>query len=162
MILVALSRVTFLALGPERERGLRALGDGVHGRRHGGRVPAASSRAEPADREGQLSRERADAEMRYRILADNAVDVIIHLRGTHVAWVSPSVEAALGGPTQQWIGSDFSVYIHPDDLGTLEVALQRILHGESVTVPGARPRRSHHWVDGHGNPMWTPAARPTG
>ena len=46
----------------------------------------------------QLSRERADAEMRYRILADNAVDIIVHLRGSQVVWVSPSVEAALGGP----------------------------------------------------------------
>lgn len=45
-----------------------------------------------------VSNERADAEARYRILADNAVDIIVHLRGVDVAWVSPSVQAALGDP----------------------------------------------------------------
>ena len=33
-----------------------------------------------------VSKERADAETRYRILADNAVDIIVHLRGSEVAW----------------------------------------------------------------------------
>ena len=100
------------------------------------------------------SRERAEAEMHYRILADNAVDIIVHLRGSEIAWVSPSVQAALGGPVQLWIGTDFSRHIHPHDLDTLATALQRIAGGESVlqrfrirSVDGG-----YHWVDGHGKP----------
>lgn len=63
-----------------------------------------------------LSTERAEAETRYRILAENAVDVVLHLRGVEIVWISPSVEVTLGGPPEQWIGSDFLTHIHPDDL----------------------------------------------
>ena len=55
-----------------------------------------------------INRQRADAEVRYRILADNAVDVIAHLRGREVVWISKSAETAFGWPIEQWIGSDFS------------------------------------------------------
>ncbi len=101
-----------------------------------------------------VSKERADAETRYRILADNAVDIIVHFRGIEVVWVSPSVEAALGGPLQRWTGSDFGRRIHPDDHGTLATALQRIAGGESV-LQRFRVRSidgDYHWVDGHGKP----------
>ncbi len=102
----------------------------------------------------QLSRERADAEARYHILADNAVDIIVHLRGTRIGWVSPSVEAALGRPPQWWIGSDFTGHIHPDDLDAVATVLQRIATGESV-LQRFRVRAAdggYHWVDGHGKP----------
>jgi hypothetical protein len=97
MILVALSRLTFLALGLS-ENAAVALSVmvctvvvvlvGFHLRHQ--------EQSLLIEKE-QLSRERADAEMRYRILADNAVDIIVHLRGTQIVWVSPSVEPALGG-----------------------------------------------------------------
>jgi diguanylate cyclase (GGDEF)-like protein/PAS domain S-box-containing protein len=102
----------------------------------------------------QLARERADAEARYRILADNAVDIIVHLRGSEVVWISPSVEAALGGPAQRWIGSDFSRHFHPDDIQTLAAALTKVAKGASAhhrfrlrSLDG-----DYHWVDGHAKP----------
>ncbi len=101
-----------------------------------------------------VSKQRADAEMRYRILADNAVDIIVHLRGNEVAWVSPSIEAALGGPAQRWIGSGFGRDIHPDDLDSVATALQRVAAGESV-IQRFRVRSldgGYRWVDGHGKP----------
>jgi diguanylate cyclase (GGDEF)-like protein/PAS domain S-box-containing protein len=100
------------------------------------------------------SRERADAERRYRILAENAVDIIMHLRGNDIAWISPSVEAALGGTLQRWTGSDFSLRVHPNDLDTLAIALRKISDGESV-LQRFRVRSvdtGYHWVDGHGKP----------
>jgi diguanylate cyclase (GGDEF)-like protein/PAS domain S-box-containing protein len=154
LILVALSRLTFLALG-RSENAAFALSVmvctavvvvvGFHLRHQ--------EQSLLIEKE-QLSRERADAEMRYRILADNAVDIIVHLRGSQVAWVSPSVETALGGPHQRWIGSGFRRRIHPDDLNTLATALQRIAGGESV-LQRFRVRSvdgGYHWVDGHGKP----------
>ncbi|KKC02640.1 diguanylate cyclase domain-containing protein [Mycobacterium nebraskense] len=101
-----------------------------------------------------VSKERADAEARYRILADNAVDIIVHLRGGEVAWVSPSVEAALGRPPQDWTGSDFDRHIHPADLETVTTALGRVAAGESV-LQRFRVRSTdgnYHWVEGHGKP----------
>ncbi|CQD08640.1 PAS/PAC sensor-containing diguanylate cyclase [Mycobacterium lentiflavum] len=101
-----------------------------------------------------LSKQRADAEMRYQILAANAVDVIVHFRGGEVAWISPSVEAVLGGPLQHWTGSNFRRLIHVDDRAALAAALQRIGNGESV-IQRFRVRSAdgtYHWVDGHAKP----------
>lgn len=101
-----------------------------------------------------VSHERADAERRYRILADNAVDIIVHLRGVDVAWVSPSVEAALGGPLEGWIGPGFRRRIHPADAAELTAALGRIASGQPV-LHRFRVRAlddTYHWVDAHGKP----------
>ncbi len=101
-----------------------------------------------------VSTERADAEMRYRILADNAVDIIVHLRDGEVAWVSPSVEAAFGRPPRGWTGSDLNRHIHPRDVDAVIAALQRVAAGESV-LQRFRVRSAdgiYHWVEGHGKP----------
>ena len=100
-IVVALSRPTFLALG------LGEQAEWTFSILFGALVVGAvtfyfSQREQKLLIEKQLvSKERADAETRYHLLADNAVDIIVHLRGGEVAWVSPSVEAALGGPLQR-------------------------------------------------------------
>jgi diguanylate cyclase (GGDEF)-like protein len=103
---------------------------------------------------------RAEAEARYRILADNAVDIVVHLQGTavvhlhgnEVEWISPSVEAALGDPPGRWIGSDFSWRIHPDDRAAVVASLSGIVPGDAI-VERFRIRAAdgdYHWVDGHG------------
>lgn len=105
---------------------------------------------------------RAEAEKRYRILADNAVDIvvhlhrgaIVHLQGTKVAWVSPSVQAAFGNQPQEWIGAEFGRRIHPDDVDTLAAALNQIAPGEPA-LARVRVRRAdgrYHWVDCHAKP----------
>ena len=101
-----------------------------------------------------LSSQRADAEMRYRILADNAVDVVFHLHGSRVTWVSPSVEAAFGDPSAQWIGADLSRRIQPDDLDTVATAMQGI-GADKPVLARFRVRTAeggYHWVDGHAKP----------
>ncbi|MCH9640330.1 MAG: EAL domain-containing protein [Actinomycetia bacterium] len=102
-----------------------------------------------------LSRQRADAEARYRILADNAVDVVLHVRGSGVVWVSPSVEAAFGWPRDRWIGSDLLTYVHPDEVGILVNALQDIAAEKAVATPRCRIMSADggcHWVDCRGKP----------
>ncbi|WP_059017087.1 sensor domain-containing diguanylate cyclase [Mycobacterium sp. M26] len=102
----------------------------------------------------QLARERAEAEKRYRILADNAVDVIVHLRGPKVVWVSPSVKPALGYRMNEWIGSEFSSQIHPDDLPDVVAVLSQITD-ESPVAQRLRVRSAdgdYRWVDGHAKP----------
>ncbi len=110
----------------------------------------------------RASRERAEAEARYHILADNLVDVvvllnaatIVHLNGTQVAWVSPSAQTTFGEPPEQWIGSDFNQRIHPDDIDQLKAALEQIgLSGSVVTrFRVSTANGSYHWVDGHFKP----------
>ena len=154
LILVALSRLTFLGLGRSENAAfaLSVMACTVV-------VVLVLLRLRHQEQsllieKEQLSRDRADAEMRYRILADNAVDIIVHLRGSQVVWISPSVEAALGGPPQRWIGPGLSRRIHPNDLDTLAIALHRITSGESV-LQRFRVRSvdgGYHWVDGHAKP----------
>lgn len=113
------------------------------------------------DRE-QVSRERAEAQAQYRILADNLVDVVVllngatvvHLKGNEVAWISPSVQAAFGDPPPQWIGSDFSSRIHPDDIDAVEAALGGLASGDSVVTRFrvSNADAEYHWVDGHCKP----------
>lgn len=101
-----------------------------------------------------VSKERADAEARYRLLADNAVDIIVHLRDGEIAWVSPSVEAALGRPPEGWDASDFDRHIHPEDARAVVAALRRVAAGDAV-LQRFRVRAAdgtYHWVEGHGKP----------
>lgn len=101
-----------------------------------------------------VSKERAEAEARYRLIADNAVDIIVHLRDGEIAWVSPSVEAALGRPPGGWDASDFDHHIHPEDARAVVAALRRVAAGEAV-LQRFRVRAAdgtYHWVEGHGKP----------
>lgn len=97
-----------------------------------------------------LSRQRAEADARYRILAENAVDVIVRLRGREIIWVSPSVEAAFGKPPQRWIGSDLILHIHPEDREMVVATLNRICPNKSVQARFRVGNGAYHWVEGHG------------
>ena len=111
-----------------------------------------------------LSRQRAEAEMRYRILADNAVDVVFHLHGNTVTWVSPSVAPAFGEPPPQWIGSDLSLRIHPDDLEAVATAVRGIGPDRPV-LARFRVRAAdggYHWVDGNAKPYIDADGKPDG
>ncbi|GJF10175.1 hypothetical protein NGTWS1803_16510 [Mycolicibacterium cyprinidarum] len=109
-------------------------------------------RAQAETERAEAERERAGAETRYRILADNAVDVVAHIRGLDVVWISPSVEDAFGWPPEQWINASFAPRVHPDDLNAVGAALQGVAHSGSatvrcrvVTVDG-----SYRWVEARG------------
>jgi diguanylate cyclase (GGDEF)-like protein/PAS domain S-box-containing protein len=97
-----------------------------------------------------LSRERAEAEARYRILAENAVDVVVRLRGHEIVWISPSVESAFGEPPQHWIDSDLMVRVHPDDRVKLRAALDALKSEQSVQARFRIRNGDYHWVEGHG------------
>ncbi|GAB1811639.1 diguanylate cyclase domain-containing protein [Mycobacterium sp. MUNTM1] len=98
-----------------------------------------------------INNQRAYAEMRYRVLADNAVDIKVHLRGGEVVWVSPAAEVALGG---RWTGSEFARHVHPEDREGLKAALDRIAGGEWVRqrFRACSDEGEYHWVDAHGKP----------
>lgn len=51
----------------------------------------------------------------YRLLAENAADVVIRTRGGIALWVSPSVTEQLGWQPADIIGTDLTALVHPDD-----------------------------------------------
>ncbi|MCB0923450.1 MAG: PAS domain-containing protein, partial [Mycobacterium sp.] len=96
----------------------------------------------------------AQAESRYRQIAENSVDIIAHLRGTEVVWISPSVEAPFGWTVEQWVGTDFTRRIVFADLDPVVSGLRQVESGQEV---GARSRvltadGGYHWVEARGKP----------
>ena len=101
--------------------------------------------------EEQSSRRRAEVEKRFRILADNAVDVVMHIRGREAVWISPSVEAALGTSPEWWVGGDVTRRVHSDDLDVVVTALGELAQGRPVRVRCRLQATDgvYHWVEGH-------------
>lgn len=119
----------------------------------------AEAESRRADAERELARaesQRAEVEARYRILADNAVDVVVQISDDlRVVWTSPSLTAAFGDSPGQWLGSDFLAHIHPDDVDKFAVDLQEIASKQQVIASRFRVRTvdgRYHWVEGHGKP----------
>ena len=68
------------------------------------------------------------SESRFRMMAENSSDVVMHTGsdGT-LQWVSPSVSAVLGWEPAQLVGRRYTSLIHPDDLGPAVVAMRAAL-----------------------------------
>ncbi|HET9740229.1 MAG TPA: EAL domain-containing protein [Solirubrobacteraceae bacterium] len=89
---------------------------------------------------------RATPERLYRLLADNATDVITLLdaEGRHL-YISPSVTALAGYDPDDLVGADGWSFLHPDDLPQLQRELQTAAAEGSVVTVEYRIRHA----DGH-------------
>lgn len=91
----------------------------------------------------------AASEERYRLLAENMSDVVVHVRDGLVAWVSPSAETVFGAPPQAWVGRSMLEFIHPDDLAQVERDVAGLVPGVTVRtrqrIRGADG--TYHWVE---------------
>lgn len=92
---------------------------------------------------------RTSVEARYRLLADNASDVIkcLDLSGT-IVYVSPSIWAMTGEKPEDVLGSKLTAGVHPDDIERVEQVVEPLLNGSSERS-SATYRRRHwagHWI----------------
>jgi len=97
----------------------------------------------------------AQSEERYRLLAANTDDVVIHGHNGKFVWVSPSIENLLGAPPQHWVGRELSEILPPEDraafaerLTLLEAGSTIQRRGQVVSVDGTT-----HWVHIHASPF---------
>ena len=92
------------------------------------------------------------SESRYRLLAENATDVVLELDASnHLTWVSPSVQRMLGWRPEEWVGHDTLEFIHPDDVEAVRDFRRRSFAGEAPPTLEARYRAadgSFHWMSG--------------
>lgn len=91
--------------------------------------------------------ETAISDEHFRLVADNARDVVAQFRDGKIVWISPSVDAALGAPPAYWVGRQMASLIAEEDLPVLG----RIL---AETASGAAAVGRLRLSDARGVPRW--------
>ena len=96
----------------------------------------------------------AASEQRFRLLAENVSDVVVHADGDLVLWVSPALTATLGWLPEQWIGAAPSSFVHPDELPGLAAMQENRAHGLTSVrrIRALACDGSYHWVETHAKP----------
>lgn len=96
------------------------------------------------------------SELRYRVIAENATDIVSRTGVDGVVLeLSPSIEAVSGYSIDEVVGQDWTAFLHPDDVeSTLRVYRDVIVGTRSGTEPiGYRVRhKDGRWLWLEGNP----------
>jgi diguanylate cyclase (GGDEF)-like protein/PAS domain S-box-containing protein len=88
--------------------------------------------------EHQAREALAVSEQRFRLLAQNASDVVaMSAPDRTVAWVSPAVTRTLGWSTEDLVGTVLTDLIHPDDWAETEHYRERVYAGEEPAPSSA-------------------------
>ena len=97
----------------------------------------------------------AASEARFRLLADNATDIIATYGMDGVfRYISPAVEGVMGYSPEELVGRPFSSFMHPDDVGRL----RRAFVAYAKAGPGApSPRVPYRGVRKDGQTVWLEA-----
>jgi diguanylate cyclase (GGDEF)-like protein/PAS domain S-box-containing protein len=106
----------------------------------------------------------AESEERFRLLAENATDVVQLSRDGAVIWVSPSVTTALGWSVEAWLELGMAGVVHPDDAEAFEDYREAVGAGAS-RVMDLRVRSQegeYRWIQISGGPFLTAEGRRDG
>jgi diguanylate cyclase (GGDEF)-like protein/PAS domain S-box-containing protein len=90
---------------------------------------------------------RTTPEQLYRLLADNATDVVtLHDLAGHYLYVSPSVRTLGGYAPEDLIGQACWKFIHPEDISPVQQEMARaVVEGEIVTAEYRWRHAAGHW-----------------
>jgi PAS domain S-box-containing protein len=112
----------------------------------------------------------AESEKRYRLLAENASDVVVLTDPDgRITWVSPAVTGRLGWASEDLLGTRLLELVHPDDAVATADARARVYSGEEVTAPpGGFLMRfrtksgAYVWMSGLATPVMDESGAPVG
>lgn len=95
-----------------------------------------------------IRQELHESELRYRILAEYATDVIsLHARDGTYTYVSPAAEALLGYKPEELLGHDPYEFFHPDDVRPYhESFIKAVSAGETHTGVFRVQHRAGHYL----------------
>lgn len=100
------------------------------------------------DRSTLLNRVSA-SERHYRLLAENASDVVAHVVDDRYVWVSPSLTRILGWSVSDWIGQPTTRFTDRADDDVVRGARSKLLRGETASIRRRVQDAAGvwHWVD---------------
>ncbi|KEF41992.1 MAG: hypothetical protein ER33_08325 [Cyanobium sp. CACIAM 14] len=106
------------------------------------------------------TRERSNRELQehYRLLAENAPDVVIQIMQGTIRWISPSLTRMLGWRPEDWIGHPLSRFIPSEQHPLLERDLRVLENGHSLVtrLQALAHDHSRRWVELHASPYRDP------
>jgi diguanylate cyclase (GGDEF)-like protein/PAS domain S-box-containing protein len=102
------------------------------------------------------ARTLAESENRFRLLAENASDIVLEHR-EHIVWVSEALTATLGFATADWVGKSLLEYVHPEDRARLDWHSEAFAADEAVrtdTVRYATADGTYRWLASRAHPIF--------
>lgn len=119
---------------------------------------------ELARRSAAAAESLTESEQRFRLLAENVSDVVMHTRGGVIVWASPSVTETFGGDPEDWVGRNLVEVVHPDDLTTFTAGSEAVDNGATATsrVRIRAVDGSYHWAEAHARIFRGADGRPDG
>lgn len=91
------------------------------------------------------------SEERYRLLTENASDVVLRLREGRIIWIASSAARVLGAPPEHWLDQPLADFLVSEDRPAFHELLERLEHG---CAPVLRLRMRL----GDGQPHWIEAS----
>lgn len=89
------------------------------------------------------------SEARYRIMADNSVDLITTMSPDgSITFASPASRTVLGYDTSEIVGRQILEFIHPDDHAAVRACRADMIRRQATTAPAPLQIRGRH-KDGH-------------
>ncbi len=108
----------------------------------------------------ELERELRDSEARYRLLAENSIDIVsTHTPDGVYTYVSPSCAYLLGYHPDELVGRSMYDFFHPEDVARIQKAHSHVLKArENVTVMYRIRRRDggYTWFETNGKTLRGP------
>ncbi|MEI8083386.1 MAG: PAS domain S-box protein [Actinomycetes bacterium] len=114
----------------------------------------------------EVARALEDSEARYRLLAENASDIVwqTNVDGL-VEWVSPSLASVLGWSTESIVGTDAIGLVHPDDLQVLSAwrdAFPEVAPTAAFEIRMRTSDNGYRWMSNHAQLTTDPDGSVTG
>ena len=104
------------------------------------------------------------SEENYRLLVENADDVVSRIRDDVFTWVTPSTETVLGAAAQHWLGRPVREIIPVDDLPAHTARWRKLGEGGEVKqrIRVVTSDGAIHWVHLYAKPFYDAAGRRDG
>jgi diguanylate cyclase (GGDEF)-like protein/PAS domain S-box-containing protein len=106
----------------------------------------------------------AVSEERYRLLAENLSDIVVHVRDGVVAWVTPSLTTTLGWAPEDLVNHELIDFVHPGGRPDAETRRAAVYAGQ-IHLFRVRVRakdNSYHWLQAHVKPFYDRAGNQDG